>query len=74
MDIDKPRELLKQCIIKPFDNQEGTIIAIKHDRFGSEFLVRYFQHGMVINNWFFDSEIELKKEKIKQDVKFFKEY
>ena len=74
MYIDKPKELLKKCIIKPFDNTEGTIIAIKCDRYGCELLVRYFSNGMVINNWFFDSEIELKKEQIKKDTSFFKEY
>ncbi len=73
MYIEKPQELLKKCTIKPFDNQDGTIIAIKSDRYGSEVLVRYFSHGMVINNWFFDSEIELKKEQIKKDTNFFKE-
>ena len=74
MYIEKPIELLKPCIIKPFDNTEGTIIAIKYDRYGCEILVRYFSNGMVINNWFFDSEIELKKEQNKKDIKFFKEY
>lgn len=74
MYIDKPKELLKKCIIKPFDDTEGTIIAIKCDRYGCELLVRYFSNGMVINNWFFDSEIELKKEQIKKDTSFFKEY
>lgn len=74
MYIDKPKELLKKCIIKPFDDIEGTIIAIKCDRYGCELLVRYFSNGMVINNWFFDSEIELKKEQIKKDTSFFKEY
>ena len=74
MYIDKPKELLKKCIIKPFDDTEGTIIAIKSDRYGCELLVRYFSNGMVINNWFFDSEIELKKEQIKKDTSFFKEY
>ena len=74
MYIEKPKELLKTCIIKPFDDAEGTIIAIKFDRYGSEFLVRYFSNGMIINNWFFDSEIELKPEQIKKSTKFFKEY
>ena len=74
MYIEKPKELLKTCIIKPFDDVEGTIIAIKFDRYGSEFLVRYFSNGMIINNWFFDSEIELKPEQIKKSTKFFKEY
>lgn len=74
MYIETPKELLKPCIIKPIDDQEGTIIAIKIDRFGCELLVRYISHGMVINNWFFDSEIELKKEQMKPHTKFFKEY
>lgn len=74
MYIEKPEQLLKTCIIKPFDDQEGTIIAIKSDRYGCEVLVRYFSNGMVINNWFFDSEIELKKELINKKTKFFKEY
>lgn len=73
MYIEKPKELLKPCIIKPFDDAEGTIIAIKYDRYGCEFLVRYFSNGMVINNWFFDSEVELKKEQITKKSNFFKE-
>lgn len=74
MYIETPQQLLKKCIIKPFNDQEGTIIAIKYDRFGCEVLVRYISNGMVINNWFFDSEIELKNDKFKKDVSFFKEY
>lgn len=74
MYIEPPKELLKKCIIKPFENQEGTILAIKNDKYGSEVLVRYISNGMIINNWFFDSELELKKDKIKNNVTFFKEY
>ena len=72
--IEKPIELLKKCIIKPFDEQEGTIIAIRYDRCGSEILVRYFDNGFIKNNWFFDYEIELKETPTKKHIKFFKEY
>lgn len=79
MDIERPKELFKPCIIKPFKDkneteQEGLIIAIRYDRCGSEVLVRYFMHGMVKTHWFFDFEIEMKKQPIKSHNKFFKEY
>ena len=74
MYIEPPKELLKKCYIKPFENIEGTILAIKNDKYGSEVLVRYISNGMIINNWFFDSELELKKDKIKKNITFFKEY
>ena len=74
MYIEPPKELLKKCIIKPFEDQAGTILAIRHDKYGSEVLVRYISNGMIINNWFFDTEIELKQEQIKKNTNFFKEY
>lgn len=74
MYIEPPKELFKKCIIKPFEDQDGTILAIRHDKYGSEVFVRYISNGMIINNWFFDTEIELKQEQIKKNTNFFKEY
>ena len=68
MYIERPKELFKSCIIKPFKDhteQEGLIIAIRYDRCGSELLVRYFMHGVIKTHWFFDFEIELKEPKQK---------
>lgn len=66
MNIERPKELFKPCIIKPFENQEGLIIAIRYDRCGCEVLVRYFMHGMIKTHWFFDFEIEMKKPTIQK--------
>lgn len=66
MNIERPEQLFKPCIIKPFKDhqeQEGLIIAIRYDRCGSEVLVRYFMHGMIKTHWFFDFEIEMKEPK-----------
>lgn len=73
MYLHKPRELFQSCRIKPLDDQEGLIICIKYDNCACEVLVRYFLHGMLQYNWFFDFDIEL-KDPIKHDNDFFKEY
>lgn len=73
MYIEKPKELFKPCIILPLDDHEGLIVRIRYDKCGAEVLVRYFMHGALLHNWFFDFEIELKQPKDK-DKNFFKEY
>lgn len=71
MIIERPKELFKPCVIKPFDNQEGLIISIKYDRCGCEVLVRYFMHGVIKTHWFFDFEIEMKETDLKIKKSFF---
>lgn len=61
MFIETPSYLFKNCIIKPFDDLEGLIIAAKYDRCGSELLVRYVLYGTLRMDWFYDFDIELKK-------------
>lgn len=61
MNIQRPEYLLKNCIIKPFDDLEGLIVAVKHDRCGSEILVRYILYGAMRMDWFYDFDIELKE-------------
>lgn len=71
MYIERPKELFKTCKIKPLDDHEGIIIAIRHDRCGSELLVRYYDYNSVRHNWFYDFELELKEFK-KRGNDFFK--
>lgn len=71
MYIERPFELFKSCIIKPLDDHEGLIVSIRHDRCGSELLVRYYEFGTVRHTWFYDFELELKEPK-KRGNDFFK--
>lgn len=73
MYIERPKELFQPCIIKPLDAQEGLIISINYNKNACEILVRYFMYGQVVQNWFYDFEIELKEPKIK-GKEFFKDY
>lgn len=73
MYIEKPKELFKPCIIKPLGDQEGLITSIKYDICGIELLVRYFMHGTVLHNWFYDFELE-PLQRINHNKDFFKEY
>lgn len=61
MYIEKPSCLFKSCVIKPFDDLEGLIIAIKYDKCGAEVLVRYVLYGALRYDWFYDFDVELKK-------------
>lgn len=61
MYIEKPDFLFKNCIIKPFDDLEGLIIAVKYDRCGAEVLVRYVLYGALRMDWFYDFDVEIKK-------------
>lgn len=70
MYLEKPDILFKDCIIKPLDDQEGLIIAVRHNKCQSEIQVRYFVHGQAVFQWFFDFDIELKTDKVKE-VGFF---
>lgn len=73
MYIERPPELFQPCIIKPLDDQEGLIVSIFYSKCACEVYVRYFMYGQVMQNWFFDFEIEL-KEPIKHRKDFFKDY
>ena len=66
MQIEKPDILFKECIIKPLEYQEGLITAIKFNKCDIEIQVRYFIQGHAIYQWFFDFDIELKTDKIKE--------
>lgn len=46
------------CIIKPFDDLEGTIIAVFITKKGVEYQVRYYLNGAQKTDYFFDWEIE----------------
>ena len=56
MYIEKPKELFKHCIITPLDDHEGLIVSIKYDCCSCMVLVRYFMHGTLLHNWFYDFE------------------
>lgn len=58
--------LFKNCIIKPLDDLEGLIIAVKYGKCETEILARYFLHGLAHYNWFFDFDIEFKKNKMRE--------
>ena len=73
MYIERPNFLLKNCKIKPFDDLEGLIIAVKHDRCGSEILVRYVLYGAMRMDWFYDFDIELIDKPIKKRVVTFED-
>ena len=60
MFIEKPYALFKDCVIKPFDDLDGLITAVRYDRCGCEIQVRYILHGFMRENWFYDFDIELK--------------
>lgn len=63
MQIESSKIIYKNCIIKPFENLEGKIIAITQSKRGTELQVRYFLNGEYKIEWFFDFDIELDKEK-----------
>lgn len=46
------------CIIKPFDDLKGTIIAVFITKKGVEYQVRYYLNGEQKTDYFFDWEIE----------------
>ena len=71
MYIDRPKELFRPCIIKPLDDHEGLIVSINYNKCACEVLVRYFMFGQLMQNWFFDFEIEL-KEPIEHSKDFFR--
>lgn len=66
MKLEKPDIIFQPCIIKPLDYQEGLITAVKFNKCETEILVRYFYSGQPIYHWFFDFDIDLKKEKVKE--------
>lgn len=65
MQIEKPDILFKECVIKPLDDMEGLITAIRFDECRTKIQVRYFLGGLPHFVWFFDTDIELKIERIK---------
>lgn len=63
MIITKQSDLIyKDCIIIPFENLEGKIIAITQSKRGTEFEVRYFLGGEYKVECFFDFDLELKEQ------------
>lgn len=53
--------IYKDCVIIPFENLEGKIVAINQSKKGTEIQVRYFLNGEYKLEWFFDFDIELRE-------------
>ena len=51
--------VFKPCIIKPFENLDGMIVALNQSKKGTELQVRYFLNGEYKLDWFYDFDIEL---------------
>lgn len=73
MFIERPNELFRYCIIKPLDDKEGMIIAIRYDACKCMLLVRYFDFAGIRHDWFYDFELDL-KEHTDKDKAFFRSY
>ena len=73
MFIERPQELFMPCIIKPLDDKEGLITAIKYDACKCMIQVRYFDFAGIRHDWFYDFELELKNLREK-DKAFFRSY
>jgi len=71
--VERPKELFRHCIIKPLDDQEGLIVSVLYDKCGTELYVRYYNHGILTHNWFYDFELELKEPK-DNSRNYFKDY
>ena len=71
MYIEKPKELLRKCSIKPLDDKDGLIVAIRYDICYSMILVRYFDFAGIRHDWFYDFELDLKDD-IDKDRAFFR--
>jgi hypothetical protein len=61
------------CIIKPLDDKEGLITAIRYDACKCMLQVRYFDFAGIRHDWFYDFELELKNLREK-DKAFFRSY
>ena len=72
MYIERPKELFMPCIIKPLDDKEGMITAIRYDACKCMLNVRYFDFAGNRHDWFYVVELEIKEPKESTD--FFKEY
>lgn len=59
MKIKINKTIFKDCIIKPFENLEGKIVALNQSKKGTELQVRYYLNGEYKLEWFFDFDIEL---------------
>lgn len=53
--------IYKDCIIKPFENYPGKIVAVNQSKKGTELQVRYFINGEYKLEWLYDFDIELKR-------------
>lgn len=73
MYIQRPDELFMPCIIKPMEDKDGLIIAIKYDACKCMLLVRYFDFSGIRTDWFYDFELEMKPINDK-DKNFFRSY
>ena len=73
MFIERPKELFMPCIIKPLDDKEGLITAIRYDACKCMIQVRYFDFAGIRHDWFYDFELELKNLREK-DKAFFRSY
>lgn len=73
MFIERPKELFMPCIIKPLDDKEGLITAIRYDACKCMLQVRYFDFAGIRHDWFYDFELELKNLREK-DKAFFRSY
>jgi hypothetical protein len=71
--IERPKELFMPCIIKPLDDKEGLITAIRYDACKCMIQVRYFDFAGIRHDWFYDFELELKNLREK-DKAFFRSY
>jgi hypothetical protein len=71
--IERPKELFMPCIIKPMDDKEGLITAIRYDACKCMLQVRYFDFAGIRHDWFYDFELELKNLREK-DKAFFRSY
>jgi hypothetical protein len=71
--IERPKELFMPCIIKPLDDKEGLITAIRYDACKCMLQVRYFDFAGIRHDWFYDFELELKNLREK-DKAFFRSY
>ena len=49
----------KPCLITPFENLKGTILAIFITKKGIEYQVRYYLDGNQNTDYFFDWEIQM---------------
>jgi hypothetical protein len=71
--IERPKELFMPCIVKPLDDKEGLITAIRYDACKCMLQVRYFDFAGIRHDWFYDFELELKLLRDKEKD-FFRSY